>query len=124
MKEHYEGLDISRYHLAAEDYACAAIVENCLEHMTKAEAKKSLDSIVNNKAIHAQFDLAKLGELVDRAVGLAGRGIVSLHSEDGSLECALPTVKRLAAGIDGRRYVANVPGRFLDFIEDWYWAIR
>ena len=124
MKEHYEGLDITKYHLTAEDFVCVAIVESCLEHMTKEEAKASLDSIVNVKTIHAHFDLAKLGELVDRAVGMVRRGILSLHSEDGSLERALPSLKQIAARIEGKKYVANVPGRFLDFIEDWYWAVR
>lgn len=124
MREHYEGLDLSKYHLTAEDFVCAAVVESYLEHITKEEAKKSLENIVNVKSVHAHFDLARLGELVDQAVHLVRSGIVSLHSEDGSLERALPSLKQIAARIEGKRYVTNLPGRFLDFIEDWYWAVQ
>lgn len=121
---HYYGLDVNNYHLVADDWACAVIVESRLEGMSKEEAKTSLNAIISMKSSHAHFDLKKLGELIDKAIAQIKKGIIALRSNDSSIWEALPAIKDFAARIDGMRFASNIHGRFLDFIEDWYWAVQ
>ncbi len=111
-------MNIEDYGFDRSDLVVVTAVNAYLNKLTPEARKETLHGIVSKNGEDTTIDGERLAILIDSAKAEAMIGFEAWQPGEGDYRRALSFIRETLPTVDGKKYVAGMPEKFIQYIED------